>query len=93
MNDNDIFWSNCAIQALKHKLKDWKHTKLIVIWYGYHFHMLWKNLKDNEIFHFTHRGIDGYCSDLFFKGHVLKVDNLALLSFCKSNNVLTNFQN
>ena len=44
-----MFYSNCLIQALKHKLKDWKHVKLTVIPPQYNVifcpHILWSDGK------------------------------------------------
>lgn len=53
------FWSNCVIEALKQKFLHWRNVKLVFIWCGLHFHMMWYDIKRGKIRHFTHRNVPG----------------------------------
>ena len=71
----DVHWSNCLIEAIKAKFKDWHVVKLIPIWRGiFHFHMMWMDVKSGKIFHFTHKSLPGWHCDLFFKGRIEEVN-------------------
>ena len=82
------FWSNCVIEALKRKFKDWDNIRLVPLWKGWHFHMLWYDKADGRIWHFTDRELgEGKSSPFLFKGHVLNVDKGALIRWAKSQGV------
>lgn len=70
-SENEIFWSNCVIEALKRKFRNWDSIVLIpLLRFPFHFHMLWVDRFENRVFHFTHRSMEGWHSDMFFKGQV-----------------------
>lgn len=72
------FFSNCLIEAVKAKLKDWKNVKIIFIPKKYNSsntcHFLWKNNTTTDVFEFVsdkekHNTI---FSAFFEKGHIIK---------------------
>ncbi len=81
------FWSNCVIEALKQKFLHWRNVKLVFIWCGLHFHMMWYDMKRGKIRHFTHRNVPGGFSRLWFKGHYESVKHKHLLQWCREHNV------
>ena len=83
------FWSNCLIEAIKVKFKDWSGVKLIPIWHGLvHFHMMWLDKRISKIFHFTHKSLPGWHCDLFFKGRIEEVDQDGLKKWLKNNKAI-----
>lgn len=79
-----IFWSNCLIEALKRKVKDWNKIVLIPIIHGFHFHMMWYEIDTKTIKHFTHSRLDGWFTTLWFRGTVENVKREHLEKWCKS---------
>lgn len=76
---NEIFWSNCVIEALKRKFRNWNDIVLIPLFrFPWHFHMMWFDKKSNQVKHFTHKYLPGRASDMFFKGQVecMSIDRL-----------------
>lgn len=66
-----MVWSNCVIEALKRKFRNWDSVVLMPIFrLPWHFHMMWFDKEHKEIKHFTHKNTEGFCTDLFFKGQV-----------------------
>ncbi len=83
------FWSNCLIEAIKVKFKDWHAVKLIPIWHGLvHFHMMWLDKRTSKIFHFTHKSLPGWHCDLFFKGRIEEVDPNGLKKWLRNNKAI-----
>lgn len=84
-----IFVSNCMIEALKRKFRNWRDITLIPIWHGiFHFHMMWHDKRDGRIRHFTHRNLDPeFFTNLLFKGQILNVDRDALTRWAESKGV------
>ena len=64
------FISNCLFQALKHKIKDWKHIKIKVLFYWHkwrpHLHFYWQDAFFD--YHFT--AFKRWCGKPFFKGDI-----------------------
>ena len=83
----DTFWSNCLIEALKRKLKDWNKIVLIPLFTGFHFHIMWYDRKSKKISHFTHRRLSGWFCTLFFKGTIDNVEYDSLKQYCESHNI------
>lgn len=82
------FHSNCVIEALKRKFSRWSEIRLIPIWNGWHFHMMWHDRADGRIWHFTDRELgEGKKSAILFKGRVLNVDKDALARWAESKGV------
>ena len=82
-------WSNCLIEAIKVKSRDWHAVKLIPIWHGLvHFHMMWLDKRTSKIFHFTHKSIPGWHCDLFFKGRIEEVNPNNLRKWLKNNQAI-----
>lgn len=79
-----IFWSNCLIEAVKRKLCDWKNIRLIPIIHGFHFHMMWYDVRKKTFRHFTHSRLDGWFTTLWFRGTVENVKREHLEKWCKS---------
>ena len=77
------FHSNCLIVALKEKLKDWRNIRLVPIWHGFHFHMMWFDIRENTYRHFTHRLLPGGFTSLWFRGSVEKVKPEHLKRWCR----------
>ena len=85
------FWSNCVIEALRAKFKDWDSIRLIPLWQGWHFHMLWYDKANDRIWHFTDRELgEGKSSALLYSGQVLHVEKDALMRWAKSQGVKVN---
>lgn len=42
---SEEFISNCLIQAIWHKLKDWKHVKIFASFKNKHIHFMWSDGK------------------------------------------------
>lgn len=74
---NELFWSNCIIQAFKHKLHAWNDIRLIPLFNFPHFHMMWYDSRTNQIYHFTDK-IGKRFSDMFFEGSIQMVERDAL---------------
>ena len=81
------FWSNCVIVALKQKFSDWSHIRLVPIWHGLHFHMMWYDVRRRTFRHFTHRRLDGWFTTLLFKGTVENVKREHLVKWCRDRGV------
>lgn len=72
------FYSNCLLEAVKAKLKDWKDIKIFYIPKKFNdtkcFHFMWKNTKTNETFDFkAEKALSSPLKLLYFKGHIRKV--------------------
>ena len=76
--------SNCVIEALKRKFKDWTNIRLVPLWKGWHFHMMWYDRKRGKFRHFTHRRLDGWFTTILFKGTVENVKRKHLEKWCRS---------
>ena len=65
-------WSNCLIEGVKQKLKDWGNVQLkpffCIDGKPWRFHLMWLDRRARCVKHFTRKGIDGRHSDLFFRG-------------------------
>lgn len=85
--DDQPFYSNCLIEALKRKFADWRNIQLIPLWTGFHFHMMWYDIKTRRIRHFTHRRLAGNFTTLFFKGTIDNVEIDALKEWCDKNGI------
>ena len=81
------FWSNCVIEALKEKFKDLSGVKLLPIWHGFHFHMMWFDKRKNTFRHFTHYKLNGWFTTLWFKGTVEEVKRKHLEKWCRDKGV------
>ena len=86
-NQLNIFWSNCLIEALRRKVKDWDNIVLIPLFHGFHFHMMWYDKKTKKISHFTHRRLQGWFCTLFFKGTVDNVEYDSFKHYCDIYNI------
>ena len=83
------YWSNCAIEAFKAKVRDWRNIRIIPIWHGWiHFHVMWLDKRTGKVLHFTHKSLPGWHCDLFFKGRIEEVDKVGLRKWCKSHNAI-----
>ena len=83
------YWSNCAIEAFKAKVRDWRNIRIIPIWHGWiHFHVMWLDKRTGKVLHFTHKSLPGWHCDLFFKGRIEEVDKVGLKKWCKSHHAL-----
>ena len=66
-----ILWSNCVIEAFKRKFRNWNNIVLMPVFrLPWHFHLMWFDKDKKEVRHFTHRSMEGWHSDVFFKGQV-----------------------
>ena len=65
-------WSNCLIEGVKQKLKDWGNVQLkpffCIDGKPWRFHLMRLDRRARCVKHFTRRGIDGRRSGLFFRG-------------------------
>ena len=67
------FASNCLIQAIKHKIMDWRNVKVICIFRKHHLpHFAWSNGKYEYDFG-AERHL-GYLDAIWFKGYIYKHD-------------------
>ena len=80
------FTSNCILEAIKAKLRNWNGTGLVAILNGWHFHMMWFDRRTGEIRHFTNRNTNPNLSTtILFRGTVERVERDALEEFCRLN--------
>lgn len=76
---NGIFWSNCVIESLKRKFRNWGSVVLIpLLRFPFHFHMMWFDKNSKQVKHFTYKNVPGNHSDLFFKG---RVESMSMVEF------------
>jgi len=65
------FCSNCVVETFKAKFRDWGNVEIIPLFRGIlHFHMLWRDRTTGEYHHFTHKGVSGSFTSLWFKGRI-----------------------
>lgn len=87
-----MWWSNCLIEGLKQKLKAWDKIQLkpffCIDGKPWRFHLMWLDKQEFCIKHFTHKGIEGMHSDLFFKGHYETRTIEQFNSWCKKKGKL-----
>ena len=65
--------SNCLVEALKQKFRHWNNIKLLPIWMGWHFHVMWYDKQHNIYRHFTHKGLNDEFTTFWFRGWIKPV--------------------
>ena len=65
--------SNCLVEALKQKFRHWNNIKLLPIWMGWHFHVMWYDRRRKIYRHFTHKGLNDEFTTLWFRGWIKPV--------------------
>lgn len=86
------WWSNCLIEGIKQKLKDWGNIQLkpffCIDGKPWRFHLMWLDKRAHCVKHFTHKGIDGRHSDLFFRGRYMTMTIEQFNSWCQKKGKL-----
>ena len=65
--------SNCLVEALKQKFRHWNNIKLLPIWMGWHFHVMWYDRRRKIYRHFTHKGLNDEFTTFWFRGWIKPV--------------------
>ncbi len=68
----DVYYSNCLLEAVKRKIRDWKHIRLMHVRMdnGLH-HWLWHNLLDDNVYDFQQlETVRHWHNLLWFKGKI-----------------------
>ena len=67
----------------------WSDIKLLPIWRGlFGFHMMWLDKRDGMVYHFTHKSLPGWHSDLLFRGRVEVVSPDRLRKWIRNNKAI-----
>ena len=74
-----IKYSNCLLEAIKAKLKDWKNIKILFIPKRFNdenlCHFMWLNTSSNKLYDFkADKRITNLCKLLLFRGTIRKTD-------------------